>query len=31
MKYNLSDIYDYAKGKIDVAILGEDTYISTEI
>lgn len=31
MKYNLSDICDYAKGKIDVAILGEDTYISTEI
>ncbi len=30
MKYNLSDICDYAKGKIDVALLNEDTYISTE-
>ena len=30
MKYNLSDICEYAKGKIDVAILDEDTYISTE-
>lgn len=30
MKYNLSDICDYAKGKIDVAVLNEDTYISTE-
>ena len=30
MKYNLSDICDYAKGKIDVALLDEDTYISTE-
>lgn len=30
MKYNLSDICDYAKGKIDVAVLDEDTYISTE-
>ena len=30
MKYNLEDICEYAKGKIDVAILGEDTYISTE-
>lgn len=30
MKYNLSDICDYAKGKINVAILDEDTYISTE-
>lgn len=30
MKYNLSDICDYAKGKIDVAVLNENTYISTE-
>jgi type I restriction enzyme S subunit len=30
MKYSLSDICDYAKCKIDVAILDEDTYISTE-
>lgn len=30
MKYNLSDICEYAKGKIDVAVLDEDTYISTE-
>lgn len=30
MKYKLSDICDYAKGKIDVAVLDEDTYISTE-
>lgn len=30
MKYNLSDICDYAKSKIDVAALDEDTYISTE-
>ena len=30
MKYNLSDICDYAKGKIDVVALDEDTYISTE-
>lgn len=30
MKFNLSDICDYAKGKIDVAVLDEDTYISTE-
>lgn len=30
MKYNLSDICHYAKGKIDVAVLDEDTYISTE-
>lgn len=29
MKYNLSDICDYAKGKIDVAELDEDTYIFT--
>ncbi len=30
MKYNLADICEYAKGKVDVAILDEDTYISTE-
>ncbi|MGN8626227.1 restriction endonuclease subunit S [Bulleidia sp. HCP3S3_F2] len=30
MKYRLSDICDYVKGKIDVAALDEDTYISTE-
>lgn len=30
MKYNLSDICDYAKGKIDVVLLDMDTYISTE-
>ena len=30
MKYSLSDICDYAKSKIDVALLDEDTYISTE-
>ena len=30
MKYNLSDICDYAKGKINVSVLDEDTYISTE-
>jgi len=30
MKYNLSDICDYAKGKIDVDSLDEHTYISTE-
>lgn len=30
MKYRLSDICDYVKGKIDVATLDEDTYISTE-
>ena len=30
MKYRLSDICDYVKGKIDVAMLDEDTYISTE-
>lgn len=30
MKYNLSDICDYAKGKIIVSVLDEDTYISTE-
>ncbi len=30
MKFNLLDVCDYAKGKIDVALLDEDTYISTE-
>lgn len=30
MRYNLSDICNYVKGKIDVAVLDEDTYISTE-
>ena len=30
MKCNLSDICYYAKDKIDVAVLDEDTYISTE-
>ena len=30
MKYNLSDICDYAKGKIDVDSLDEHRYISTE-
>lgn len=30
MKYNLEDICEYAKGKVNVAILDEDTYISTE-
>ena len=30
MKYNISDICDYAKGKINVSVLDEDTYISTE-
>ena len=30
MKYSLSDICDYGKEKIDVALLDEDTYISTE-
>ena len=30
MKYNLSDICNYAKGKTDVSTLDEDTYISTE-
>lgn len=30
MKYNLSDICNYAKGKTDVSILDEYTYISTE-
>ena len=30
MKYNLTYICDYAKGKINVSVLDEDTYISTE-
>lgn len=30
MKYNLSDICDYVKDKIDVSVLDENTYISTE-
>lgn len=30
MKYNLSDICEYAKGKVDVTALDEQTYISTE-
>lgn len=30
MKYNLSDICDYVKDKIDVTVLNENTYISTE-
>ena len=30
MRYNLADICDYGKGKIDVAVLDENTYISTE-
>lgn len=30
MKYNLEDVCEYAKGKIDVALLDEKTYISTE-
>lgn len=30
MKYRLSDLCDYAKGKIDVALLDEETFISTE-
>ena len=30
MKYKLSYICDYVKGKIDVAVLDKDTYISTE-
>lgn len=30
MKYRLSEICDYAKSKIDVAALDENTYISTE-
>lgn len=30
MKYDLADICEYANGKVDVAILDEETYISTE-
>lgn len=30
MKYNLADICEYGKSKVDVTILNEDTYISTE-
>ena len=30
MRYNLSDICDYVKGKVDVSVLDESTYISTE-
>ena len=30
MKYNLADICEYTKSKVDVAILDEETYISTE-
>ena len=30
MKYNLADICEYAKGKVDVAILDDETYIFTE-
>lgn len=30
MKYKLSEICDYAKDKIDVSVLDENTYISTE-
>lgn len=30
MKYNLSDLCEYAKGKIDVSLLNRSTYISTE-
>lgn len=30
MKYNLTNICEFAKGKIDVAVLDENTYISTE-
>ena len=30
MKYNLADISEYGQGKVDVAILDEGTYISTE-
>ena len=30
MKYKLSDICSYAKGKIDVSILTAETYVSTE-
>ena len=30
MKYKLSDICHYRKGKVDVSLLTDDTYISTE-
>lgn len=30
MRYNLSDICNYSKDKIDVSVLDENTYISTE-
>ena len=30
MKYNLADICEYAKGKVDVAILDDETYIHGE-
>ena len=30
MKYNLADICEYANSKVDVAVLDENTYISTE-
>lgn len=30
MKYKLSDICEYAKGKVRVSVLDENTYISTE-
>lgn len=30
MKYNLSDLCEYAKGKIDVSLLNRSIYISTE-
>ncbi|MCM1057660.1 MAG: restriction endonuclease subunit S [Firmicutes bacterium] len=30
MKYNLSDICEYASGRVDVTALDEDIYISTE-
>ena len=30
MKYKLSDICEYAKGKVDVASLNNKTYVSTE-
>ena len=30
MKYNLADICEYVKGKVDVTVLNKDTYISTE-
>lgn len=30
MKYNLSSLCEYRKGKVDVDMLDRDTYISTE-